>query len=141
MYLFYNTELRYINSVFDTDLSDEDKSGYAPEGCTGLDIQESDFPDGWPCELGDYYIDDSGTILAANTYSEFNNSITLTVGETYTWTAKEDCTIMDTSTDATSSVSSGEEVIFTGTDPGAYLYNLRSKTYKEAFIEIGVSMP
>lgn len=141
MYLFYNTELRFIISVFDSDLSDEEKEGYKPENSKGLEIEESDFPDGWPCELGDYYINDSEDIVAANTYTEFNNSISLTAGQTYTWTAKEDCTIIDVNTDETNSVSSGEDVTFTATDPGVYIYNVRSKTYKEAFIEIGVSMP
>jgi len=41
MYLFYNTELRFIISVFDSDLSDEEKEGYKPENSKGLEIEES----------------------------------------------------------------------------------------------------
>ncbi len=141
MYLLYNTALRNIISVIESDLEDEEKEGYQVEGRTGIEVSDADFPDGWPCELGDYYVNDSGAIVAASTYTNFASPIHLTVGQTHTWTAVADCQILDITTDATSSVSSGEEVTFTATDPGNYIYNLRSKTYKEAFIEIGVSMP
>jgi len=141
MYLFYNSELRFIISVFDSDLTEEDKEGYKPEGATGLEVQESDFPEGWPCELSDYYIDDEGNIVEANTYTDFNTPISLIVGETYSWVALEDCSIISIDSEIEGELSKGETLTFTGTDPGLYIYNIRSKTYKEAFIEIGVSMP
>ena len=141
MYLLYDTQLRNIISVIESDLDDEEKAGYQADGRSGIEVSDSDFPDGWPCELGNYYISDSNTIVAANTYTDFANPISLTIGQTYTWTAVEDCQLVDTTAGTTSTASAGEAVTFTATDPGIYVYNLRSKTYKEAFIDIGVSMP
>jgi len=141
MYLLYDTQLRNIISVIESDLEDEEKTTYEVDGRSGIEVSNSDFPDGWPCELGNYYVNDSNAIVAANTYTDFANPISLTVGQTHTWTAIEDCQLVDITTGTASNASAGETVTFTATDPGNYVYNVRSKTYKEAFIEIGVSMP